>query len=176
MFQDISNINNNTDLVYITTAVVLIDLLVILIAKNTNIFKKQINVWYDKLGMTAVLLDVTIIIIGFIITRYIFSLSKIEFNPLYFIILALIVQLVHDSLLYKLIIEPTKYGINTVIDIYKDYAKENGAKILAADSMMVLGSAIIAMLLKNTDMHVSSTLFILGIYIIPYLIYIKTIN
>ena len=173
MFQDISNIKNDTDLIYITTAVVLIDLIVIIIAKNSNIFRKQINVWYDKLGMTAVLLDVTIIIIGFIITRYIFSLSKIEFNPLYFIIVALIVQLIHDILLYLLIIKPIKYGTNTVIDIYKDYAKENGKDILIADSMMVLGSAIIAMLLKNTDMHVSSTLFTLGIYIIPYLIYVK---
>lgn len=173
MFQDISNIKNNDDLIYITTAVVLIDLLVILIAKNSNIFGKQINVWYDKLGMTGVLLDVTIIVIGFIITRYMFSLLKIEFKPLYFIIVALVVQLIHDILLYLLIIDPMKYGTNTVIDIYKDYARENGGYILIADSMMVLGSAIIAMLLKNTEMHVSSTLFVLGIYIIPYLIYVK---
>jgi uncharacterized protein YacL len=86
MFADISNINDTSDLLYIITAVVIVDLIVILIAKDTTLFRKQINVWYEKLGITAVLLDVTIIIIGFIITRYIFSLSKIEFNPLYFII------------------------------------------------------------------------------------------
>jgi len=174
MFQDISNISNNTDLIYIITAVFIIDLIVILIAKNTSIFRKQINVWYDKLGMTAVLLDVTIIVIGFLITRYIFSLLNIPFNSLYFVILAVIVQLIHDTLLYLLIIKPTSYGINQVIDIYKDYAKENGSDIIIADSLMVIGSALIAMYLKNHDMHVTTTLLILTIYTIPYIIYIKS--
>ena len=171
MLSDISNINNNQDLIYITTAVVLIDLIVILIAKSKkNLLGKQINVWYDKLGMTAVLLDVTIIIIGFIITRYIFSLANLTFNPILFIILSLIVQLVHDYSLYKFIIEPTKYGVNKVIDIYKDYAIENGSYILIADSLMVLGSGLIAMLLKNMDMHYTTTILVLSIYLIPYFI------
>jgi len=173
MFSDISNINNNTDLIYITTAVIIVDLIVILIAKNSNLLGKQINVWYDKFGMTAVLLDVTIIIIGFLITRYIFSLLNLTFSPIYFILIALAVQLVHDSLLYKLIIEPTKIGVNQVIDVYKDYAIENGGKILLADSAMVLGSALIAMYLKNNEMHYTNTLLILSLYIIPYLIYTK---
>ena len=174
MFSDISNINNNMDLVYITTAVIIIDLIVILIAKNTTFFGKQINVWYDKFGMTAVLLDVTIIIIGFLITRYIFSLTNLTFNPLYFILIALAVQLVHDTLLYKLIIEPTSYGVNQVIDVYKDYAIENGAKILLADSAMVLGSALLAMYLKNNEIHLTTTMLVGALYIIPYLIYSKT--
>jgi len=174
MNYDISNINNDIDLIYITTAVVLIDLIVILIAKKSKILGKQINIWYDKLGMTAVLLDVTIIIIGFIITRYIFSLLKLSFNPLYFIIISLLVQLTHDIWLFKYIIEPTKYGVNKVIDIYKDYAKENGAYILLADSLMVLGSGIIAMYLKNSNMHLTTTILVLSVYIIPYLIYNKS--
>jgi hypothetical protein len=66
MFGDISKISNNTDLIYIITAVFIIDLIVIIIAKQYNKLGKQINIWYDKLGLTAVLLDVTIIIIGFI--------------------------------------------------------------------------------------------------------------
>ena len=171
MLSDISNIHNNVDLIYITTAVIIIDLIVILIAKNTTFFGKQINVWYDKFGMTAVFLDVTIIIIGLIITRYICSVYSLTFNPLYFILIALAVQLVHDSLLYKLIIEPTSYGINKVIDVYKDYAIENGAKILLADSAMVLGSALLAMYLKNNEMHLTITMLVIALYIIPYLIF-----
>lgn len=174
MFSDISNIHNNIDLIYITTAVIIVDLIVILIAKNTTFFGKQINVWYDKFGMTAVLLDVSIIIIGLIITRYIFSLTNLTFNPLYFILIALAVQLVHDSLLYKLIIEPTSYGVNQVIDVYKDYAIENGAKILLADAAMILGTALIAMYLKNQDFKTTTTLLVVSLYIIPYLIYIKS--
>ena len=176
MLSDISNISNNNDLIYITTAVIIIDLIVILIAKNTTLFNKQINVWYDKFGMTAVFLDVAIIIIGLIITRYIFSIYKLTFNPLYFILIALAVQLVHDVLLYKLVIEPTPYGINQVIDVYKDYSLENGAKILLADAVMVLGSALIAMYLKNQDFETTTTLLVVSLYIIPYLIYINLSN
>jgi len=174
MLSDISNINNNTDLIYITTAVLIIDLIVIFIAKNTTFFGKQINVWYDKFGMTAVLLDVTIIIIGLIITRYIFSTFKLTFNPLYFILIALAVQLVHDILLYKLVIEPTTVGVNQLVDVYKNYAIENGASILVADSSMVLGSALLAMYLKSNEMHLTTTMLVNTLYIIPYLIYIKS--
>jgi len=39
---------------------------------------------------------------------------------------------------------------------------------------MVIGSALIAMYLKNHDMHVTTTLLILTIYTIPYIIYIKS--
>jgi len=168
MFGDISKISNNTDLIYIITAVFIIDLIVIIIAKQYNKLGKQINVWYDKLGLTAVLLDVTIIIIGFIITRYIYYMANFEFNPLGFIITSLIVQVIHDMLLYIYLILPTKYGVNNIIDIYKDYAKEGGGYIILADSLMVLGSGIIAMLLKNSEMHYTSSLLVLSIYLIPY--------
>jgi len=173
MFGDISKISNNTDLIYIITAVFIIDLIVIIIAKQYKKLGKQINIWYDKLGLTAVLLDVTIIIIGFIITRYIYYVANFEFNPLGFIITSLIVQVIHDMLLYIYLILPTKYGVNNIIDIYKDYAKEGGGYIILADSLMVLGSGIIAMLLKNSAMHYTSSLLVLSIYLIPYFTNIK---
>jgi hypothetical protein len=171
MFSDISNINNNIDLYYITTAVIIVDLVVIYIARNTDLLGKQINIWYNKFGLSAVALDVLIIIIGFIITRYIFSYSKIQFSPTTFIIIVLVVQIIHDILLYELIIKPTPVGSNQVIDVYKDYAKEHGFKIIIADSAMVLASAVLAMYLKNKEMHETSTLLIIGLYIIPYLLY-----
>lgn len=170
---DISNANNTLDFIQIFTAVLIVDFIVILIAKKTNKFGKAINVWYDKLGMTAVMLDVFIIVIGIIITRYIFTYFQIPFNATYFILIALIVQLIHDVLLYLLVIVPSKKGTSTVIDIYKDYATENGAYILLADSMMVFLSCLIAMLLKQQDTHVSISLMILMIYLIPYYVYSK---
>ena len=61
MLQNISDLKNNDDLLPIFLAVIIIDFIVILISKYTTFFGKQINVWYDKLGITAVLLDVFII-------------------------------------------------------------------------------------------------------------------
>lgn len=170
---DISNANNTLDFIQIFTAVFIVDFIVILIAKKTNKFGKVINVWYDQLGMTAVMLDVFIIVIGIIITRYIFTYFQIPFNATYFILIALIVQLIHDILLYLLVIVPSQKGTSQVLDIYKDYANENGALILFADSAMVLASCLIAMLLKQQNYHLSMSLLIITIYIIPYFIYKK---
>jgi hypothetical protein len=171
MFEDISNINDNFDMYYILTSIIIVDLIIICIARNTTILNKQINVWYDKFGLSAVILDVLIILIGFIITRYIFSTFHLEFSPLLFIIISLLVQIIHDFALYEFIIKPTPSGSNQIIDVYKNYAEENGYKIIIADSTMVLASGLLAMYLKNNSVHITTTLLVVGIYSIPYLLY-----
>jgi len=168
MFADISNINNNSDLLYIITATIIVDMVVILMARDTKILGKTINTWYDKFGITAVILDVLIIVIGFIITRYLFTVIELDFSPELFIFVALAVQVIHDSALYEFVIKPYPVGHNQVIDVYKAYATENGYKIILADSAMVLGSAILAMYLKNKPVHETTSLLIVGLYLIPY--------
>lgn len=172
MLQNISDFKNNDDLLSIFLAVIIIDFIVILIAKHTTFFGRQINVWYDKLGMTAVLLDVFIIIIGLLITRFIFTYFSLTFSTIKFIIIALIVQIFHDFGLYKLFIENHKGG-NLILEIYKEYAKENGAKIILADSMMVIGSCLLAMYLKSIPNYINTTLLIFTIYLLPYYVYKK---
>ena len=172
MLQNISDFKNNYDLLPIFLAVIVIDFIVILISKNTTFFGNQINVWYDKLGMTAVLLDVFIIIIGLLITRFIFTYFSLTFSPIKFIIVALIVQIIHDMLLYKLFIENHKGG-NLILEIYKEYAKENGPKIIVADSLMVIGSCLLAMYFKSIPSYNNIFGLILAIYLIPYYVYKK---
>lgn len=172
MLQNISNFKNNDDLLPIFLSVIIIDFIVILMAKNSSFFGKQINVWYDKLGMTAVLLDVFIIVIGLVITRFIFTYFNLTFSVIKFIIVALIVQIIHDFGLYKLFIENHREG-NLVLEIYKEYAKENGAKIILADSMMVIGSCLLAMYLKSIPNYINTTLLIFIIYLLPYYVFKK---
>ena len=99
MLSDISNFNNNSDLLYLFTAVTIVDLTVIYLARN-KLLGSNINIWYDKFGISAVILDIFIIIIGLIITRYIFFINNFSFSPLLFIIIAVSVQLIHDYLFY----------------------------------------------------------------------------
>jgi len=76
-------------------------------------------------------------------------------------------------LLYKLVIVPYPEGNNQIIDVYKKYADENGYKVVVADSAMMLGSALLAMYLKNKEMNETTSLLIVSMYIIPYFIYQK---
>ena len=170
MLSDISNFNNNSELLYLFTAVTIVDLTVIYLARN-KLLGSNINIWYDKFGISAVILDIFIIIIGLIITRYIFFINNFSFSPLLFIIIAVSVQLIHDYLFYVFVISPTPYGVNNLMDVYKDYAKEGSFKILGADSAMVIASALIAMYLKSVPSSYSSSLLILSIYLIPYLLF-----
>jgi polyferredoxin len=170
MLSNISDFTNNSDFLYLFTAVTIVDLTVIYLARN-KLLGSNINIWYDKFGISAVILDIFIIIIGFIITRYIFFINNFSFSPLLFIIIAVSVQLIHDYLFYVFVISPTPYGVNNLMDVYKDYAKEGSFKILGADSAMVIASALIAMYLKSVPSSYSSSLLIVSIYLIPYLLF-----
>ena len=170
MLSNISDFTNNSDFLYLFTAVTIVDLTVIYLARS-NLLGSNINTWYNKFGISAVILDIFIIIIGFIITRYIFFINNFSFSPLLFIIIAVSVQLVHDVLFYKFIISPTPYGANSLMDVYKDYAKEGSLMALGADSAMVIASALIAMYLKSVPSSYSSSLLIVSIYLIPYLLF-----
>ena len=57
------------------------------------------------------------------------------------------------------------------MDVYKDYARDGSYRILIADSIMVISSALIAMNLKSLPEYASSSLLILSIYLIPYLLF-----
>jgi uncharacterized membrane protein len=75
-------------------------------------------------------------------------------------------------LLYKLFIENHKGG-NLILEIYKEYAKENGPKIIVADSLMVIGSCLLAMYFKSIPSYNNIFGLILAIYLIPYYVYKK---
>lgn len=170
MLSDISDFNNNSDLLYLFTAVTIVDLIVIYLARN-NLLGSNLNIWYDKFGISAVILDIFIIIIVLIITRYIFFINNFSFSPLLFIIILVSIQLIHDYLFYAFFISPIPYGVNDLMDVYKNYVKEADVKILGADFAMVTASALIAMYLKSIPSSYSSSLLIVSIYLIPYLLF-----
>lgn len=157
--------------------ILIIDIVVIFIARfYPDFFGKSINVWYDNFHILAVIADVFIIALGFLITRYIYAgflAPTYGFSPLYFILLLLSVQMIHDILFYVGVIRPIPYGHNEMIDVFKDYAKENGWKILLADGGMVVGAAVLAMLLKEQPAHVSVALGLLSVYTLPYILYTR---
>jgi uncharacterized protein YacL len=175
MLSNIANFKNTNDLLPIFLAACIVDLFVIMTARYTTLFGKELNRWYSSLGLTAIILDIFILIVGLLITRWIFTYFNISFTPLKFIAVAVIIQLIHDLLLYQLLIKPHK-GNNLVFDLYKSYSKENGAKILVADAGMVIGTCLLAMYFKNQPNYNTTALLILVIYLLPYYAYKKNIN
>ena len=177
--QDISNYKNVYDLVYIILAVLIVDVLVIFLVRySPEMFGQVLNRWYDVFGLNAVIADVLIIVLGFMVSRYVYTeyirkqYAEGKWNPLKFIGTLVGVQVIHDLLFYFGIINQLPRGQNSMIDTFKDYAAA-GPKILAGDAIMIVLSAGIAMLLKKQPDHLVTFLGALTTYALPYILNTK---
>lgn len=169
--KNISNFNNVSDLLPILNGAIITDIIVILLLIFGFIDSKVLKEWYIKYHINAVIADVLIIVIGIIITRKLYPIIfGNKFNLMYFIILAVIIQIIHDILFY-IFFTNVPVGSNKMIDTFKDYAKENSYKAIIADSLMVISTSLIASFLASQNTNTNVIVLVLIIYIVPYLIY-----
>jgi hypothetical protein len=178
---DISNYKIVYDLVYILVATIIVEFIIIFAVRYCpEIFGQNLNKWYDIFVFNAVLMDIGILIIGFIIARYLYtSYVKEKFvegkwSPLIFTGCAVGIQIVHDILFYYGVINQLPRGNNSVIDLFKDYSS-SGLKIVAGDSVLVIMTSLIAMFLKSQPTHVVASIGTVFAYAVPYILYTKNI-
>jgi 23S rRNA maturation mini-RNase III len=99
--------------------------------------KAVLRKWYSQYNLSAVIADVLIILIGLIITRAIYYYVFDSFSIVKFVILAVIIQIIHDLLFY-IIFSNIPRGVNKMIDTFKDYANEISYKAILGDSCMMI--------------------------------------
>jgi hypothetical protein len=175
-WKDISEYENISDWVYIGVAVLVVEVIVICLVRFfPDVFGKSLNIWYNRFKLSAVLSDVFIILIGFGIARYAYTefvYPKYDWNPVYFTLTTVLIQLAHDILFYLGVIKTIPSGDNSIIDLFKEYSS-GGVKILAGDSLMIIGSSILAMILKSSSPHVVASVGLVAVYIVPYILETK---
>jgi hypothetical protein len=176
--KSITNSNDVGDILYIFVAALVVDFLTVLITKYPGpapyFTVKALDDWYTKFGLAAVAADVLSVMIGVVGARYIFTSLGFNLNSiLLFVAVLLIFQLCHDAFFFLAVITPMKRGENTMIDVFKNYATENGAKILAADAMLVLGTAAGATLLKNLPFHWTGSVGLVTAYALCFVTYTR---
>lgn len=173
MFGDISNFNNLFDYLPILNGAITADIIIILGLYYTNLYKsKFLKKWYEQYRLSAVIADVLILVIGMIIVRSFYNKIFDKFNIFYFIILISIVQITHDILFY-ILFSSVPRGINNMLDLFKDYAKEVSYGAIIGDNAMIIISVLLASLFKNLNLNQNIILMIIQIYLIPYIIYIN---
>jgi hypothetical protein len=171
---DISNYKDLNLLLIIVTAITILDVIVLFFARYfPDWLGEPLNKWYDKFEFLAVLSDVLIIAIGFILAQvtytHFFS-EKYGWNVWIFLALLVGIQVVHDLIFYFGVIKPLPEGHNKMIDIFKEYAASGGWKILFGDAILMLGSALIAFALKDQSPFVIATAGIGALYTMPYIL------
>jgi len=155
-------------LLSIASAVVWVDFITIILSKFFHL-GRSLDKWYQQFGIVAVLSDCLVIVLGILLALILFPDASLRT----LIVAVIIIQLVHDILLYKLVIEPLPVGTNQIIDIFKEYATENSWKILVADSIMIGSTLVLANYLDSVSTLLSSFIGLLGVYSLSYIIYTK---
>jgi hypothetical protein len=140
-----------------------------------NIFGQALNDWYSNFQFTAILSDVLIILLGFIIARYIYTIyikPTYGWNPWIFLGLLVLIQVVHDILFYLCVILPIPIGKNAIIDLFKQYSR-GGPKIILGDALLMIASAFVAFYYKAQPMHIVVASAALVTYHATYIVYTK---
>ena len=158
----------------IAVAVLIVDLIVIFLVRFfPGFWGSTINVWYDRFGLSAVIADVLIIILGILLAQYLyrtFIKPTYGWNVYIFSALVVAIQIVHDLLFYFGVILPIPKGHNGMMDVFKTYSDRGGFKVVLADTGMMLGSVAIASALGS--MQTQATVFsgVLAAYAVPFIL------
>jgi uncharacterized protein YacL len=169
-FKDISNFNNINDYLPLFNGALITELIMLFLFNNKMFKSKTLKEWYTKFNLSAIIADVFILVIGFIIVRLIYSSIFSTFSILKFILLLVIVQTIHDILFYFLVIN-IKRGSNKMIDTFKDYIKEHNASILFADSLLIISGGLFSSYIANYSFSFNIGLLIILIYLIPFFLH-----
>ena len=172
---DISAYSNVWDIPLLFFAILTVDVCVLFLTRYfPGFFGTPLNNWYTKFGLSAVLSDVLVILIGFLIARYIYTIwfkPTMGWNPAAFVGLLVLVQLIHDIFFYLGIILSLPKGHNEMIDVFKAYAESAGAKILAGDAGLMVASAAVAFAYKAIPVHAMAAVSIVVSYALTYILY-----
>lgn len=166
-------LNSVSDIVKLFFAVLSLDTSVLFLNRYIDVGGKSLNKWYDKFGLVAVLSDVTIIVIGFLIANYIYPFIFGTYSLFLFLGVVVAVQAIHDVLFYFFVIKPFPKGHNQLMDVFKEYAAENGGKIIVGDAGLMLGSAAFMEIYKRLSPMNASALAVFTTYCLTYILYTR---
>ena len=169
----VSNFMNDSELLPIITANLWVDLVIIFIAMSGIIFTgKTLKQWYKKYRLSSISADMFSIILGMILLRYIVYKLNLKVNLFTFILLGIGLCIIHDILFY-LFFKNIPRGENHMLDFFKDYAKDLGSTAILGDITLVIWAIILSSLLNTQTKKTNIIVLFIGIYLIPYIIYMK---
>lgn len=176
-WEDISDIYEIGNWGYLLVAAVAVEAVVIAITRFFPSFSgKYLNLWYSRFKLSAILADVTSVLIGFGLAQYFYTefiYPKNDWNPLYFTGTAIVIQMIHDILFYFGVIKQVPEGKNGILDVMRPYGEAGGAKLVLGDSVIMAGTSVVSMLLKASSPHLVIFIGLVSLYSLPYFMEVK---
>tara|TARA_B100001115_G_C15822940_1_gene409412 strand:+ start:51 stop:638 length:588 start_codon:yes stop_codon:yes gene_type:complete len=167
------NQSNPFEYIPIITSNVYADLLIVLITFSGILFQSNtLTRWYKQYRLSAMLADILIGVLYLVFARYIVSRLSIQVDLFQFTLIAIGIQIVGDLLFYGLFTTIPK-GYNHMLDFFKEYANESGLNALWGDSILIVVGVILSAWLNQQSFDVNIVSLLVGVYLIPYFIYMK---
>jgi len=164
---------NHFEYLTIITANIYTDLFIIFLT-FTHIFynSPSLEGWYKKYRLSAMIADVFIIVLVILLGRFIVHKMGLKVGLTAFAALCVGIQIVHDFLFYLLFTSIPR-GSNDMLDYFKDYAKELGINAIYGDSVLVIIAVVLSALLNTQSYDTNIVLLVLGVYLAPFVLYMK---
>jgi len=169
VFKNISNFSNINDYLPILNGCINADLIIIFLVYHGLIKSNYLKKWYKKYQLSAVLADVLILFIGIILARFFYNYLFTEFNIFFFTGLAVGIQIIHDILFY-LLFNNLPSGYNSMLDFFKEYAKEVGIGAILGDSFMMIIAALLSSHFATYNINTNIIILVISLYFFPYMI------
>jgi uncharacterized protein YacL len=129
MLKNLSHFNNLNDYLPIITAALIVDMFILVRMVSGSLKIHSLTKWYTEFGLSAVLADVLSIVIGIILARFFYPFFFKEYSLFFFLLLTCGIQITHD-VLFAVFFNSIPRNVSSILDVFKDYAKEVGIIIL----------------------------------------------
>ena len=146
------------------------DMIGMILSFLSDTFKSRYVVeWYKKFGLGAVLADVTVLMLGVIISKFLYPFLFAKYTLIKFIMLTLSIQIIHD-LLFGYFISYSK-SRSPILTVFKLYAKESKFHVIFFDSLMFISTILIMTFLQKLSTNLKLFILTLALYILTFLLY-----
>ena len=173
-FADISNFSNTDDYLAIVSAALAVDLMIVFSINNGFVKAENSKRWYKTYGLSAILGDIMVFSLLIISTRYFYRFLFSSYSLVFFLILLVAIQIVHD-LLFVLFLKLVPKGWNNYLNEFNNYTKEVGiGNAILADSVNVVLVCLFAAYLANVSYNLNVIHLLFLLYFIPFTLYDKT--
>ena len=170
LFENISDFNKTEDYLPIVNGAINADLIIVFLIFHGVFSSQYIKKWYKNFNISASIMDISILMIIIIITRFMYSYVFDEYSLFKFTSLAVAVQISHDLLFY-LFFKSLTNGYNYVFDFFKKYANEVGSGAIIGNSFVIIMACLFSSHFAVFSLNFNIIILITSIYFIPFHVY-----